>query len=203
MKIEEMKKALEARQSKTRVIHTDECDITVRLDFTFDEITKAASELYQDTLLLDEGTMCLYEFYGKEVFEFFVFVKYFTDFDVSEIETVEDKILLFDYLYPSLSSSWDCHDGMLMVKDVANRMADSVKTLFHGRNSIVNKLSVLMKDMDINENWIEEFAKSREVNQEMIEMLSMFQKKKDEDEKAKPTIGGTAVGLDQFGKKKK
>ena len=202
MKIEEMTKALETRQSKTSVVHVDDYDITVKLGFTFDVAKDAASELYQQTLLLDDETMCLYDFYGKEIMEFYVFVKYFTDFDVSEIESLEDKIVLFDYLYPYLSNYCDCHDGMWLVRKMADRMSDSVKTLFHGRNSIVNKLSVMMKDMDINENWIEEFAKSREVNEEMIEMLGVYQKAKEKEEKAKPTIGGTAVGLDQFGKKK-
>ena len=80
-------------------------------------------------------------------------------------------------------------------------MSDSAKTLYHGRNSIVNKLSVMAKDMDINEDWIAEFAKSREVNQEMVNMIGTYQKTKEREEKAKPTIGGNVVGLDQFGKK--
>lgn len=201
MTIEEMKKALETRQSKERVVHVDDYIITVRLGFAFDEVAKAAEELYQQTLLIDDETLCMYDIYCKEIFEFYTFIKYFTNFDVSEILTVDDKVVLFDYLYPYLGDSCECHDGMWLIRKMSDRMSDSAKTLYHGRNSIVNKLSVMAKDMDINEDWIAEFAKSREVNQEMVNMIGTYQKTKEREEKAKPTIGGNVVGLDQFGKK--
>ena len=165
------------------------------------ERIKAAAEEYASLLIYeDPETGRNYMLPYQNILWNYIALKYFTDFDVEGCSTTEDFVALYDVAEAiDLAAFIDANcEGAYRVKALGERIAESAVKMNNDAKSVMTKISKWMEDMPVNEDWAKELARSKEINDTMINLIGDQKEKQGE----KVLGRGKVVDLTSFAKRK-
>lgn len=163
-------------------------------------IKKAAEEYAGLLIHHDEDTGRDYVLpYRGPIFNY-ILLKYFTDFDLTGVETMEDFEILYDIVEQSDLVGYIEQESekIYTTRELGERIAEAAVKMNNDAGSITTKLSKWMESMPVNTDWAEELAKSKEINDTMINLIGDQKEKQGE----KVPGRGKVVDLTSFAKRK-
>ena len=150
-------------------------EITVLKQIPYDDKLKFVSELAELALIGDEEAGLCYESSLYYLAYNYLFVKYYTDIDVSWIKTVDDFKKLYDYCFLSgLTEARVCDEHDLY--DLWINYSQSVVDLYNKMNSLAALVKTwLSTDIDTNK------AETRELIEKLIDMKGALLEKEENE----------------------
>lgn len=158
--------------------------IIVKHNISYAQKEKLAIELMAYINAENEDTHTMYTNYKEDLVEMFLICKYYTNIDISDMNTEDDWKMLYDWLVfecmdekimSVISHDYDVVYGMAMtiIRGI-QKINDKNYSLFF---QLQNLLGSLLEVGDITDA----LAKSEEVNNTMIDLIGAYNKQKQEE----------------------
>lgn len=144
-------------------------------------------ELAAMVLSADEETGICFENLLFDVVLNYLFVKYYTNIDVSDVNEVEDYQRLYDYCIVNEFDFFDiCKDEYMKLMDQWNTYKDCVIRMYEATHSLAHVVKQMLNtDIDTNNK------ETRELIEKLIDMKAAYDEKQ-----TKPVqVGGTVLNF--------
>lgn len=179
-KIDKMREMADGFLEKSTLWRNSNVEFHVMNHIPYREMEDAALEYSMLMTVTDDEREFSYPMYCREIFDAYIFAKYFTDLDIEDVGSRYNAEAVYDYLNASdIFRGYEMPYDMETIREMADRMMENYMEMYKHDHSLTTKLGKLA-DMD----WTKEMAQANDVNQNMIELLSAVTKK----DKEKPPI---------------
>lgn len=167
-----------------------------------------AEKLAQATVICDPDG-CAYMSYRYEPIRMFLIAEYYTNIDTSDWDTEEGQSTIFDYMTCRENKSLSRYDKMCereefkhdigIVDSIYSRMYSSLASKHEHTSTLSYKIGKAFESILNDQDIVTALAQSREVSEKMIDMISVFNKTKNEKGNTNPNA--TVQGVLNFAKK--
>lgn len=152
----------------------DGTKIEVKEHITYDEKEAMAIELAMYTSVTDEDAAIMYDSYKKPLLECALIAKYYTNIDVSEMESEKDWKVLIDWLtmngvYGTLLDAVE--NDYQLVKELYVLMRNATYRSYEESHALSTKIKKSFASLLTDDDIAETIAKSEDVNRQMISLL--------------------------------
>lgn len=176
----------------------DGTKIEVKEHISYDEKEAMAIELAMYTSVTDEDAAIMYDSYKKPLLECALIAKYYTNIDVSEMESEKDWKILIDWLtmngvYGVLLDAVE--DDYKMVKELYVLMRHATYRSYEESHTLSAKIKKSFASLLADEDIAETIAKSEDVNRQMVSLMgdAMSFKENQTPKNDKLSLDGGAV----------
>lgn len=155
-----------------------------------------ALELSAFLMVTDEEHKMMYENYKSYLLEAMLIAKHYTNIDMTDMDSEEKWMMLFDYLtmngfYDLMMK--DIRDDYKIVCGISDRMSQPAKITFDRENSLSFKVSNLLGDALEQEDIATVLAKSDAVNNTMVDLIGAYNEKQHHEAKKDIALQNGAV----------
>ncbi len=192
MKFEKSKAREAIENIKQTEITTTEGDIIhVKEELPYEQMEQMMWELAGNMVFIDEENGAVGMNFRQELLFPYLIVKYYTDIDLSEVQTEEDIQALYDWLkinpyYDLIRNIISCSFNRVML--MADAAVEATKSIYAANTSLPYLLRKSFGSALGSEELSEAISKSDELNRTLVDMMGAV-KEKEEREKADSASG--------------
>ena len=170
------KQLSETDDATTEVQGTDGSVVHVKNMIPFEQLREAAITLAALLIVEDDENEAFYKMFAQTLAANYVFCKYYTDIPTDGLDGEDDFALLFDFVRKvgyNLNEHWLYgHKDFSLVEEMADAVIESRKVIFEKAHSPLKRLGQIVNSVPADsDEWANELARSREVNDQMIDLL--------------------------------
>jgi hypothetical protein len=181
------------QEVQTKVIEYKDMKITVKDRIPYADKQVAAQELVEKTTVMDERLGITYTLPTYDLVENYIFLKYYTDLDVSDIQTEDDYRALFEFAYDAGLTESDmrefvCQD-IKYLKAIEGRYRVALAAVFEEERSLGHQVKQLLDTSPDTNN-----EETRELIEKLIDMKGALLEKENKPANGM-NVGGTVINF--------
>ena len=181
------------QEVQTKVIEYKDMKITVKDRIPYVDKQVAAQELVEKTTVMDERLGITYTLPTYDLVENYIFLKYYTDLDVSDIQTEDDYRALFEFAYDAGLTASDvrefvCQD-IKYLEAIEGRYRVAVAAVFEEERSLGHQVKQLLDTSPDTNN-----EETRELIEKLIDMKGALLEKENKPANGM-NVGGTVINF--------
>lgn len=181
------------QEVQTKVIEYKDTKITVKDRIPYADKQVAAQELVGKTTVMDERLGITYTLPTYDLVENYIFLKYYTDLDVSDIQTEDDYRALFEFAYDAGLTESDMREfvrqDIKYLEAIEGRYRVAVAAVFEEERSLGYQVKQLLDTSPDTNN-----EETRELIEKLIDMKGALLEKENKPANGM-NVGGTVINF--------